>query len=60
MSRPVEQHDGAWEAQELARRCSEIEDPAVQGLPLLRGDYVALLVVTVLVPLVLVLIGSLM
>ena len=35
------------------------EDPAVQGLPLLTRDYVTLLVATVLVPLVLVALGSL-
>jgi hypothetical protein len=50
---------GGWEAEELHRRCVLIRDPAVQGLPLLRRDYVALLVVTVVVPLVLVALGSL-
>jgi hypothetical protein len=52
-------HGAAREAQEVYRRCVAIQDPAFQGLPLLRRDYVALLVATVLVPLVLVALGSL-
>ena len=54
------QQGAAWEAAELDRRCTEIQDSAVQGEPLPRKDYVALFLVTVLVPLVLILIGSLM
>jgi hypothetical protein len=48
-----------WEAQELARRCRLIEDPAVQGVPLLRRDYLTLLLATVLLPVLLIVIGNL-
>jgi hypothetical protein len=51
--------DAAWEAQELARRCRLIEDPAAQGEPLLTRDYVVLVLATILLPVLLVLIGSL-
>jgi hypothetical protein len=51
--------DPEWEVEELARRCRLIEDPAVQGLPLLARDYVALLVATVLIPVLLIVIGNL-
>jgi hypothetical protein len=51
--------DPAWEAQELDRRCRLIEDPAAQGEPLLTRDYVVLALATILLPVLLVLIGSL-
>ncbi|MCU1620923.1 MAG: hypothetical protein JWR41_2929 [Modestobacter sp.] len=57
--RAVLVQDAEWEAEELARRCRLIEDPAVQGLPLLTRDYVTLLVATVLIPALLIVIGNL-
>jgi hypothetical protein len=57
--RAVLEHDAASEATELARRCSLIEELDLQGLPLLRRDYVTLVVATVLIPIVLIIVGNL-
>ncbi|MDI2098913.1 hypothetical protein [Ruicaihuangia caeni] len=43
---------------DLARRCSAIADVQHQGEPLTAGDYRALLIVTVLVPIVLLVVGA--
>jgi hypothetical protein len=48
-----------WEAEELDRRCTVIQELQLQGVPLLRRDYIALVLATVLVPLVLIALGSL-
>ena len=52
---PVEPEPRA--PQTLAEVCAAMEDPDMQGLPLLPRDYVLLGVVTVLVPLLLIVIG---
>jgi hypothetical protein len=41
----------------LAEVCAAMEQPEMQGLPLLPRDYVLLAVVTVLIPALLILIG---
>jgi hypothetical protein len=46
--------------QELVNRCAAIQDPEVQGEPLTSGDYVWLVVVTILVPAILIVIGALL
>jgi hypothetical protein len=42
----------------LGEVCAAMEDPEMQGLPLLTRDYVLLGLVTVLIPLILIWIGT--
>lgn len=43
---------------ELGRRCAALTDPAAQGEPMTRRDYLLLVFATVVVPAVLIVAGS--
>jgi hypothetical protein len=49
---------GPSELDNLAQRCMALEDPAAQGEPMTRLDYLLLLLATVLLPVILILVGS--